>query len=139
MPSFLCTSLLSPYGFSAISGKVSHALIILVSVCDHHNNSGGAQTDMLVSFFATNTLRTNNRIIAGDDLYIADLIDSHDLIAHYRDAPPHAGLLRLRACGLLLLYSILSQYNSHSSHNLPFKFSSWLRSADTTQLIHCNL
>ena len=24
---------------------------------------------MLVSFFATNTLRTNNRIIAGDDLY----------------------------------------------------------------------
>lgn len=24
---------------------------------------------MLVSFFATNTLRTDNRIIAGDDLY----------------------------------------------------------------------
>ena len=93
---------------------------------------------MLVSFFATNTLRADNRIIAGDDLYIADLIDSHDLIEHYRDAPPHAGLLRLRACGLLyLLNFILPQYVSHSSHDLPFKFSTGLQGVDPTQFIHC--
>ena len=71
-------------------------------ICDHYYNSGRAQTDVFESFFATNTLRTDNRIVAGDDLYIADLIDSHDLIEHYRDAPPHAGLLRLRACGYFI-------------------------------------
>ena len=95
---------------------------------------------MLVSFFVSNTLRTDNRIITGDDLYIADLIDSHDLIEHYRDAPPHAGLLRLRACGLLyLLNFILPQYVSHSSHDLPFKLCTGFREIDTAQLVHCNL
>ena len=42
-------------------------------------------------------------------------------------------------CGLLLLYSILPQYVSHSSHDIPFKFSTGLREIDTAQLIHCNL
>ena len=44
-------------------------MIILVPVCDYYDNSGWAQPDVFVSFFATNTLRTDNRIIAGDDLY----------------------------------------------------------------------
>lgn len=37
--------------------------------CDHGDYSGWAQTDVFVSFFATNMLRTDNRNVAGDDLY----------------------------------------------------------------------
>ena len=39
------------------------------TICNHSDDTGRAQSDVFVSFFATNTLRTDNRIIAGDDLY----------------------------------------------------------------------